>query len=171
MKWINCVKHKCLLYVFVSAFAISIVGCSTQQEIIQIAPTIQEVAKEKNIKVLKRKVAIGRFSNETQYAKGAFYDKDNDPLGKQASDILGTKLAASGKFLLLERQDLDKIMDELKISGSDYQKIGADYLIIGSITEFGRKNIGDANVFSMQKNQIVQASVSIRLVDINPTAI
>lgn len=26
--------------------------------------------------VLKRKVAIGRFSNETQYAKGIFYDKE-----------------------------------------------------------------------------------------------
>ena len=27
-------------------------------------------------KGLKRKVAIGRFSNETQYAKSIFYDKD-----------------------------------------------------------------------------------------------
>ena len=26
-------------------------------------------------KTIKRKVAIGRFSNETQYAKGMFYDK------------------------------------------------------------------------------------------------
>ena len=34
--------------------------------------------------VLKRKVAIGRFTNETQYAKGIFYDKENDPMGKQA---------------------------------------------------------------------------------------
>lgn len=42
--------------------------------------------------VLKRKVAIGRFSNETQYAKGIFYDKENDPMGKQALDILSTKI-------------------------------------------------------------------------------
>ena len=54
-------------------------------------------------KTIKRKVAIGRFSNETQYAKGIFYDKENDPMGKQALDILSAKLAASGKFLLLER--------------------------------------------------------------------
>ena len=51
-------------------------------------------------KTIKRKVAIGRFSNETQYAKGIFYDKENDPMGKQALDILSAKLAASGKFLL-----------------------------------------------------------------------
>ncbi len=30
--------------------------------------------------VLKRKVAIERFSNEPQYAKGIFYDKENDPM-------------------------------------------------------------------------------------------
>ena len=35
-------------------------------------------------KNIKRKVAIGRFSNETQYGKGLFYDKENGPMGKQA---------------------------------------------------------------------------------------
>jgi curli biogenesis system outer membrane secretion channel CsgG len=118
--------------------------------------------------VLKRKVAIARFSNETQYAKGMFYDKNNDPLGKQTVDILSTKLAASNKFILLERQDLDKILAEVNLSNnSEYQKIGADYLIIGSITEFGRKNIGGVNAFSRTKTQIVQAGVSIRLVDVS----
>mgnify|MGYP002514343938 CR=1 FL=1 len=58
-------------------------------------------------RTIKRKVAVGRFSNETQYAKGMFYDKDNDPMKKQALDILSSKLAASGKFILLEREDLD----------------------------------------------------------------
>lgn len=56
---------------------------------------------QENGMVLKRKVAIGRFSNETQYAKGIFYDKENDPMGKQALDILSAKLAASGKFQTL----------------------------------------------------------------------
>lgn len=51
-------------------------------------------------KTIKRKVAIERFSNETQYGKGIFYDKENDPMGKQALDILSAKLAASGKFIL-----------------------------------------------------------------------
>ncbi|MCR5745029.1 MAG: penicillin-binding protein activator LpoB, partial [Bacteroidales bacterium] len=35
-------------------------------------------------KTIKRKVAIGRFTNETQYGKGIFYDKENDPMRKQA---------------------------------------------------------------------------------------
>ena len=63
-------------------------------------------------KTIKRKVAIGRFSNETQYGKGIFYDKENDPMGKQAMDILSAKLAQSGKFILLERSDLDLLVKE-----------------------------------------------------------
>ena len=118
-------------------------------------------------KSLKRKVAIGRFSNETQYAKSIFYDKDNDPMGKQASDILSTRLAASEKFLLIERQDYDKIVSELNTSGGISENIGADYLIIGSITEFGRKTVGNQKVFSNTKEQIVEAAVSIRLVDVS----
>lgn len=118
-------------------------------------------------KVLKRKVAIGRFSNETQYAKSVFYDKDNDPMGKQAADILAARLASTEKFLLLERQDMDKITEEMKTNNASLKAIGADFLIIGSITEYGRKTIGTDNVFSTKKEQIVEAGVSIRLVDVS----
>lgn len=115
-----------------------------------------------NDKTIKRKVAIGRFSNETQYGKGIFYDKENDPLGKQALDILSAKLAQSGKFILLERNDLELLAAE---TGENMKKIGADYLILGSVTEFGRKNEGQQKVFSNSKVQTVEAGVSIRIVD------
>lgn len=117
--------------------------------------------------VLKRKVAIGRFSNETQYAKGIFYDKDNDPMGKQALDILSSKLAASGKFLLLERSDLAALLEECQKNGGGAATIGADYMIIGSITEFGRKDTGKSKMFGAEKTQMVEAAVSIRLVDVS----
>lgn len=114
-------------------------------------------------KTLKRKVAIGRFSNETQYAKGIFYDKENDPMRKQALDLLSAKLAASGKFILLEREDLDVLVAE---AGEGMKKINADYIILGSITEFGRKTEGNQRVFSNTKTQTVEAGVSLRLVDV-----
>ena len=115
-------------------------------------------------KTLKRKVAIGRFTNETQYAKGIFYERDNDPIRKQALDILSAKLASSGKFILLERDGLEELVAE---SGSEMQKIGADYIILGSITKFGRKVEGDHGVFTESKTQTVEAGVSIRLVDVS----
>lgn len=125
----------------------------------------QEQYQETESRGLKRKVAVGRFSNETQYAKGLFYDKENDPMGKQALDILSSKLAASGKFILIERSDVRAVEEECKLNGSSANTLGADYLIIGSVTEFGRKTVGKEGVFTAEKSQVVQASVSIRLVD------
>lgn len=135
-----------------------------QKNVIEVEKPTSLEQGERNI---KRKVAIGRFSNETQYAKGIFYDKENDPMGKQALDILSSKLAASGKFILLERGDLDKVLEEVNNGSTSFQKVGADYLIVGSITEYGRKNIGDVKVFSSSKTQVVEAAVSIRLVDVS----
>ena len=150
---------------FIVTISLIVISGFAQQKIIQVESQTKEIQNDQQ--VLKRKVAIARFSNETEYGKGAFYDKANDPLGKQAVDILSTKLAASNKFILLERQDMDKIFDELKLAGNEgYQKVGADYLIIGSITEFGRKNVGNVKMFSRSKTQPVQAGVSLRLVDV-----
>jgi len=70
------------------------------QRKVEIVEPVKQGLADAGGRVIKRKVAIGRFSNETQYAKGIFYDKENDPMGKQALDILSAKLAASGKFLL-----------------------------------------------------------------------
>ena len=123
----------------------------------EIVETVNVPAADDGL-VLKRKVAIGRFSNETQYAKGIFYDKENDPMGKQALDILSSKLAASGKFLLLERSDLAALLEECQKNGGGAATIGADYMIIGSITEFGRKDTGKSKMFGAEKTQMVEAA-------------
>ena len=136
-----------------------------QRETEIVEPTTGQT--DSNALVLKRKVAIGRFSNETQYAKGIFYDKENDPMGKQALDILSAKLAASGKFLLLERSDLSTLLAECQKGENVASTLGADYMIIGSITEFGRKNTGKNRVFSSEKTQTVEAAVAVRLVDVS----
>ena len=76
---------------FMSLFLLA--AYSQAQRKVEIAEPVQQNLADPNARVIKRKVAIGRFSNETQYAKGIFYDKENDPMGKQALDILSAKLA------------------------------------------------------------------------------
>lgn len=152
------------LILFAVLLAVSY-GAAAQRKV-EVVETPAQSVKEEGM-MLKRKVAIGRFSNETQYAKGIFYDKENDPMGKQALDILSAKLAASGKFLLLERSDLASLLEECQKGESAASTIGADYMIIGSITEYGRKDTGKSGVFSSQKTQTVEAAVSIRLVDVS----
>ena len=153
--------------VFVCLTLLSFCICGYAQRKTEIVEPVIKENPDAGGKVIKRKVAIGRFSNETQYAKGIFYDKENDPMGKQALDILSAKLAASGKFLLLERSDLATLLEEAKKSDNGLSTIGADYMIIGSITEFGRKNVGKSGVFSSTKSQIVEAAVAVRLVDVS----
>ena len=68
-------------------------------------------------RVLKRKVAIARFTNETKYGSGLFTDANYDRLGKQAADVLASELTKSGKFIVLERTDLSKLQTESQLMG------------------------------------------------------
>ncbi len=150
-------------------------GCATTQKtethevpqsnVPQVSKTLQ--VKKDIPKGLKRKVAIGRFTNETRYGQSFFVDKNNDKIGKQAMDILSAKLFQSGRFIMLERADLSKIEDELKMGNHTKLDNSADFLILGSITEFGRKEVSDVGVFSRVKKQEAYAKVHIRIVDVS----
>jgi len=143
----------------------------TEQTVHQTPTTTPKVSATLDVaedsKSLKRKVAIARFSNETKYGQSFFIDKNNDKIGKQAMDILSAKLFETGKFLMLERADIAKIEKELEISGQAPKlSVAADYLVLGSITEFGRKNVSEVGVFSRVKKQEAFAKVHIRIVDV-----
>ncbi|MDH4944810.1 CsgG/HfaB family protein [Sulfurimonas sp. C5] len=131
----------------------------------QVSKTLQ--AKQDEPKGLKRKVAIGRFTNETRYGNSFFVDQENDRIGKQAMDILSAKLFQTGKFIMLERADLSKIEQELQMGGTMELENAADYVILGSITEFGRKEVSDVGFFSRVKKQEAFAKVHIRIVDVS----
>ena len=160
--------YKTLSLVLIAASSSILISCGStaQTTVTKVDGSLNQEVIAHEYQGLKRTVAIARFSNETEYAKGAFYDKENDPLGKQAIDILSAKLAARGKFILLERADADKIQAEVEKNGGSSQKVPADYLIIGSITEFGRKTTGEVGFISRSKTQTVEAGVSLRLVDV-----
>jgi curli biogenesis system outer membrane secretion channel CsgG len=113
----------------------------------------------------KRKVAIGRFTNETNYGRSLLADADLDRLGKQASDMLASRLVMSGQFLVLERPDLAKVEREQARAGIA-NLVGADTLIMGSVTEFGRSTSGKVGFLSSTKMQVAKAKVDIRLVDV-----
>lgn len=152
-------------------FLVLFSGCSTSSYSVKKVdqPTVvkPKVIKKPIEKSLKRKVAIARFTNEAQYGKSALFGLNNTyKAEKQATDILSAKLTRTNKFILLERDDLDLINKELNYQKLDSMNIGANYLVVGSITEFGRKNLSDTGVFSRKKVQIAYAKVSIRLVDV-----
>ena len=130
-------------------------------------PVVSKTIENQPKHFIKRKVAIGRFTNETNYGKG-FFDKSSEHgIGRQAMDILSARLAASEKFIMLEREDMDLINSELEMNNLGSINIAADYLILGSISEFGRNTTGEVGMFSRTKKQTAFAKVNIRLVDVS----
>lgn len=117
------------------------------------------------VKTLKRKIAIGRFSNETLYGKALLTGDQLDPLGKQTSDMLSARLVESGRFLVFERPDLRLLQSEQALTGVKTNLVGVDTLIVGSLTEFGRSTEGQSGFLSNTKRQTARAKVEIRLVD------
>jgi curli biogenesis system outer membrane secretion channel CsgG len=112
----------------------------------------------------KTKIAVARFTNESNYGRSLLTDQDLDRIGKQAGDMLMSRLVLSGKFLVLERPDAAKLEREQKLSGGSM--IGADTVIAGSVTEFGRSVGGKSGFLSSTKLQLAKAKVDIRLVDV-----
>ena len=114
---------------------------------------------------LKRKIALGRITNESQYGRSLLRDNHGDALGKQLTDMMSKALVESGQFVVLERPDLGRLVAENNFAGTSIQKVGADVLVIGSLTEFGRKTDGKSGFLSKTKRQMATAKVDIRLVD------
>ncbi len=148
--------------------ALSACTSSTQSNINK--PIVEKVQVSKTIaepqgKSLKRIVAIGRFSDETKRGNSFLIDKTNNRIGKQASDILSARLTDSGKFLMLERSDLDNLMEEKHRMKDQQEYVGADYMIMGSVSEYGRSTTSDVGIFSRNKIQKAYVTVNVRLVD------
>jgi curli biogenesis system outer membrane secretion channel CsgG len=121
----------------------------------------------------KKRIAIAEFVNKTQYAKGR--------IGTQASDQLATHLVKSNAFIVIEREQLNKIMGEQALGQTGAVKgetaakvgelLGAQSLITGSITEFGfTQGTTDGGLFK-KKVQKVRAVVNIRAIDTTTGAI
>ncbi len=159
--------------------SILLAGCASQTPHIQVseAPASRQVQAEAQKQALaeimqeklqlKRKIAIGRISNETNYGRSLLRDDLNDPLGKQVSDMLSARLVESGNFMVFERPDLKRIEQERNQFGAKKDLIGVDTLIVGSLTEFGRNVTGERGFLSSSKKQAAHAKVEVRLVNVD----
>jgi len=104
----------------------------------------------------KKRVAVMDFDYGTvqSYVYGIY--GSNQDVGKGISDLLVQKLVQDGKYSVIERKALDKILAEQNFANSDRadastaakigRVLGVDAIIIGSVTKFGRddksKSIG-----------------------------
>jgi curli biogenesis system outer membrane secretion channel CsgG len=116
---------------------------------------------------LKRRIGVVEFENKAPYAQAR--------IGQTATDILITELVKSGKFIVVERDKMDKILQEQKLGQSGAidpntaarvgKILGLNAIVTGSISQFGVKSEGKDFLISQSKQQIVECTVDIRVVD------
>lgn len=152
--------------------ALSITGCATEQSRTVETPKPAQ-ASQNTYKGAKSPIAVGKFDNRSSFMRGIFSD-GVDRLGGQAKTILITHLQQTGRFTVLERENLDEAAQEAGFAKKALNIKGADYLITGDVSEFGRKEIGDQQLFGILgrgKSQVAYAKVSLNIVNVQTTEV
>lgn len=146
-------------------------GCATEtSQALQVA---QVNTAQSAYSGPKSPIAVGKFDNRSSFMQGIFSD-GNDRLGSQAQTILMTHLQQSKRFNVLDRSNMSEIKEEAAIANKSQAIKGADYVVTGDVTEFGRKVVGDHQLFGLLgrgKTQVAYAKVSLNIVDIQTSEV
>lgn len=144
---------------------LSIAGCATESSHSVATPQVETASRP--YAGPRSPISIGKFDNRSSYMRGLFSD-GVDRLGSQAKTILITHLQQTNRFNVLDRDNMQEIKAESDLSRRNQNLKGADYVITGDVTEFGRKEVGDHELFGILgrgKSQVAYAKVSLNVVD------
>ena len=131
-----------------------------------------QMLNAQNLKNLKKRVAVVDFEDRSGWGHN---------IGTGLADMLTTMLVKSGKFQVIEREELKRIMQEqsLGMSGAVTPQsaakigrlLGVELIVTGSVTEFGQKQsriggaIGKLGIGAGISKRKARAVVDIRLVN------
>ncbi len=128
----------------------------------------------------KKRVAVFAFEDKTDHR---WHWWTGQPVGEGMADMLITELVKSGKYQVIERQALDKIMQEQQLGQTGMitpqsaakvgQLLGVELAIIGSVTEFGYKKSDVGGVLKKQgfglgvQSASASVGIDVRFVNTN----
>ena len=141
-------------------------GCATETST-TVAPK-QVTSAATPYSGAKNPISVGKFDNRSTFLRGLFSD-GVDRLGSQAKTILVTHLQQSNRFVVLDRENMTEIQQEAKLRNKDQKLKGAQFVLTGDVTEFGRKETGDQQLFGILgrgKTQVAYSKVSINVVNV-----
>src|SRR5882672_2454536 len=131
-------------------------GCSPSTTVKQ--KQAMTIDNNKAMAGLKRRIGVVDFVNKTTYGANR--------LGTSASDILITELAKSQRFIVVERDKLDKLMEEQKLGMSGAidpntaakmgKILGLNAIVTGAISQFGEETEGSEYLITQSKSQVVK---------------
>lgn len=140
-------------------------GCATETS--RALPVQQVQAASVQHAGARIPVSIGKFENRSPFMRGAFSD-GVDRLGSQAKTTLIAHLHQSQRFSVLDRDNLTETGQEARFQGAAQSIRGAAFVITGDISEFGRKEVGDHQLFGVLgrgKTQVAYAKITLNVVN------
>lgn len=158
-------KRFFVFFVACLAAATLLGGCAT--ETAQALTTARVESATRPFTGARVVVSIGKFDNRSAYMRGLFSD-GVDRLGGQSRNILVSHLQQSNRFNVQDRDNLSATQQESKLRGQAQALQGAHFVITGDVTEFGRKETGDHQLFGILgkgKTQVAYAKVGLNVVN------
>lgn len=153
------------------AIASAISGCATEQSRTIEVTKVQ--AASTPFQGERSKVSIGRFENKSTYLSGIFSD-GVDRIGIQAKSVLIAHLQQTGRFNVLDRDNLNETAREAGYANKGQTIKASEFVITGAVSEFGRKVTGDQQLFGILgrgKSQIAYAKVTLNVVNVQTTEV
>ncbi|MEW6041699.1 MAG: CsgG/HfaB family protein, partial [Elusimicrobiota bacterium] len=121
----------------------------------------------------RRRIGVVEFENKTSYGQRR--------LGTGASDVLVTELVKSDKFIVVEREKMQKLIDEQKLGTTGIvdaataakigRILGLNAVVIGAVSQFGVKTGGSDYLLTQSKRQTAECTVDVRVVDVETAQI
>lgn len=129
--------------------------------------TLREYKADTTIITPKRKIAITSFKVNNSVA-----EKRN--AGANLADIMATELVKSGRFIVLERNDIDKVLGEINFSKTLGEKrvseiqnlLDADFIVTGAITKYTNSIQGKKGLVSSGKEQRTEITFDFKIIDV-----
>jgi curli biogenesis system outer membrane secretion channel CsgG len=152
------------------AFA-TVAGCATESH--RSVEATKPVSAGTKYNGPQSTLIVAKFNNRSTYLQGMFSD-GVDRLGSQAKTVLIGHLQSSGRFAVMDRDNLQDLARESQLGGATQAIQGAQYALTGDVTEFGRKETGDQQLFGILgsgKKQTAYSKVTINVIDVRTSQV
>ncbi len=116
----------------------------------------------------RQKLAVIDFADKTGYGQGR--------IGTSAADILINYLVESKQFRVVERTQIQSVLQEHKLEQSGVTNaatavqigklLNVRFLAYGAVTNFGMREEASDVILYQQKQQIAECAVTVRLIDV-----
>jgi curli biogenesis system outer membrane secretion channel CsgG len=139
---------------------------------VAVASGLAQEVPETPLTGLKKRIAVFNFENKSDYGR--------HNVGEGMADMLTTELVKSGQYRVIERAQIQSVMQEQKLgltgavtsnTAAQLGKLlGVELAVFGSVTEFGQKEESKGIGFGKRKfgaNQIkARVAIDLRIVNV-----